>query len=173
MVQYLPTGEFRFVPKTEWNLDEILTTPADAEYGYFIECDLSYPDLLHDKFNDYPPAPVKKRPDNLSPFQTNMIRERVQAMKPDLDKEKIEEEIEKTKTSEKLIADLLPKKIYICHYRMLQKYKELGMNIDAVHRVVRFKQAPWMKEYIDYNTEQRSKANSEFEKEFYELMNNR
>ena len=173
MVQYLPTGEFRFIPKDEWSLDDILGTPADADHGYYIECDLSYPTDLHDTFNDYPPAPIKKSPESLSPYQTSMIRENIIKIKPDIDTDKLEEAIKKSKTSEKLIADLTPKKNYICHYRLLQKFVQLGMKIDKIHRVVKYKQAPWMKEYIDYNTQRRTEATTEFEKDFYKLMNNR
>ena len=45
--------------------------------------------------------------------------------------------------------------------------------VTNVHRVVKFRQKPWMKQYIEYNTRQRAQASSEFEKEFYKLMNNR
>ena len=39
-----------------------------------------------------------------------------------------------------------------------------------MHRVVKFRQKPWMKQYIEYNTRQRAQATSEFEKEFYKLF---
>ena len=109
-----------------------------------------------------------------------MLREKLLQANPRLAEEeggeqRIEERIAKlVGDTPKLIADLEPKKNYIVHYRLLQKYKELGMVIDAVHRVVRFRQAPWMKDYIDYNTLQRAQSDAtDFEKEFYKLMNNR
>ena len=173
MCQYLPTGEFKFLPTSQWSLEEILNTPKDADYGYFIECDLTYPESTHDRLNDYPPAPVKKAPENLSPFQTGMITEQIRARFPDITPEALNEKLSKNKTNEKLIADLEEKKNYICHYRLLQKYVELGMEIATVHRVVKFRQKPWMRDYIEFNTEQRGLAKSDFEKEFYKLMNNR
>ena len=128
MCQYLPVGEFKFL--STWQLEEILQTPADADYGYFLEVDLAYPHEIHDKLNDFPPAPSKTHPSRLSPFQREMIAQNIRASHPEWTEEKIEEEIDKTKSNEKLIASLEDKKNYVCHYRLLQKYVELGMEVN-------------------------------------------
>ena len=127
MCQYLPTGEFKFHPI--WNLEEILRTEADAECGFFVEVDLHCPSAIHEKLNDYPPAPSKTHPSNLSPFQRKMIQQNVRAQHPDWSDEQVEENIEKAKTTEKLIASLEDKQNYVCHYRLLQKYVELGLQV--------------------------------------------
>ena len=83
------------------------------------------------------------------------------------------EELELKGTStEKLIPNLHPKEKYVVHYRNLKLYLSLGMRLAMIHRVMTFKQQPWLKTYIDFNTQKRKMANNEFEKDFFKLMNN-
>ena len=46
------------------------------------------------------------------------------------------------------------------------------MRLKKVHRVIEFDQEPWMEPYIRMNTEFRKQAKSNFETDFYKLMNN-
>ena len=75
--------------------------------------------------------------------------------------------------SERLIASLWSKTSYTLHYRNLQAYLELGLELVKVHQVLAFTQTPWLKPYIELNTAQRAAATTEFEKDFFKLMNNR
>ena len=119
---------------------------------------LDYPKELHDYHNDYPLAPEKMKviEDMLSPYAKKLL-----------------EDLQLKGTStEKLIPNLRPKEKYIVHYRNLKLYTELGMKLSKIHRVLTFRQIPWLKTYIDFNTEKRKQATNDFEKDFFKLMNN-
>jgi hypothetical protein len=73
--------------------------------------------------------------------------------------------------SHKLTPNLFGKKNYVIHYRNLAQCLELGLRVTKIHRVVTFAQSPWMKSYIDFNTEKRKLAKTDFEKDFFKLLN--
>ena len=72
---------------------------------------------------------------------------------------------------EKLVLTLDDKDNYVVHYRTLQLYLQLGMKLKHVHKVLQFQQRPYLKPYIDFNTDCRKHAKTEFEKDFYKLLN--
>ena len=41
-----------------------------------------------------------------------------------------------------------------------------------MHRVIKFNKKAWLKPYIDMNTKVRSEAKNDYEKDFFNLMNN-
>lgn len=72
----------------------------------------------------------------------------------------------------KLLLTLFDKKNYVIHYRMLKLALQHGFILKKVHRALKFHQSPWLKPYIMLNTEMRTKATNEFEKNFFKLLCN-
>ena len=55
---------------------------------------------------------------------------------------------------------------------MLKQVLSHGLKLRKVHRVIEFEQEAWLKKYIVFNTDLRTKATNEFENDFFKLMNN-
>ena len=158
MSQPLPYKDISF--NTDISLEEILATSDDNDVGYIVECDLEYPEEIHDKLKEFPPCP-----ETLAPT-TNMLSEYQKSLKEKGNPGKVSQ-VE----CSKLIPHLMKHENYCIHYRNLKFVKELGVKI-KVHNVVEFQQKPWLKTYIDFNTDKRKEAKNEFEKDFFKLMNN-
>ena len=73
---------------------------------------------------------------------------------------------------EKLIPNLWDKESYVVHHKNLKLYLELGLKINKIHRGIKFREEPWMRSYIELNTDLRTKGKNDFEKDFFKLMNN-
>ena len=160
MSQSLPVNNFGWLtPQEVEELQEnLMTLPPDGAEGYVLEVDLKYPPDLHNLHNDYPLAPerLKVQKEWLSPYCQQLIEDLQLHFTP----------------TEKLVPNLHNKNNYVLHYRNLQQYLSLGMKLEKVHRVLGFNQSPWLKTYIDFNTEKRKQATNDFEKDFFKLMNN-
>ncbi|XP_051864347.1 uncharacterized protein LOC127566360 [Drosophila albomicans] len=72
----------------------------------------------------------------------------------------------------KLIADLAEKKNYIIYYKTLKQCMRHGLELKKIHSILQFRQKAWLKKYIDINTEHRTRAKNNFEKDFFKLLNN-
>ena len=158
MSQYLPTGNFKWMTEKEIKKTNLAKYKEDSKKGLILEVDLEYPEELHDLHNDYPLEPEKVKVTNnmLSPYCKRIAK--------------------KYNISTVLVSKLIPtlsnKEKYVLHYRNLQLYLDLGLKLTKVHRVLEFNQSPWLKQYIDFNTQKRTNAKNAFEKDFFKLMNN-
>ena len=61
----------------------------------------------------------------------------------------------------KLVPSFRNKTNYIMHYRNLKLYLELGLRLTNIHRVLSLNQSPWLKNYINFNTRQRTAAKND------------
>jgi hypothetical protein len=166
MSQKLPVRNYKWL--TDEELDVVRVDPLkflesigeNSEIGYFFEVDLSVPVEIHQKLDEYPPAPIKRavREDELSEYQ--LEQKEVLGLSDNIFKTK------------KLICDLNPKKDYVTHYKLLKKYLELGLKVDIVHKGVSFTQSAWMKPYITFNTERRKAATSDYDVKMCKDCNN-
>ena len=158
MSQYLPTGGFKWLKQNKIDNLDLKKYDKENKKGIILEVDLEYPEKLHDLHNDYPLAPEKvKVTDNMLSNYCKKIADKYNIS---------------TGLVYKLIPTLSKKEKYVLHYRNLQLYIDLGLKLTKIHRVLEFDQSPWLKQYIDYNTEKRKNAKNDFEKDFFKLMNN-
>jgi hypothetical protein len=136
--------------------------------------DLKYPDEIHDLHSDYPLAAEKLKinKEMLSTEQIAMLETLERQNLINSGKNFIGPIKPKESESEKLVPNLMNKNNYIVHYSTLKLYLNLGLKITKVHRVLTFKQKPWLKTFIDFNTKKRAYATTEFEKSFFKLLNN-
>ena len=157
-LQYLPTGDFKWLTEKQINKINLADYKDDGNKGLILEVDLEYPKELHDTHNDYPLGPEKVK------VTENMLSDYCK---------KIQKKFNiSTGLVRKLIPTLCNKEKYVLHYRNLQLYLDLGLKVKKVHRVLEFKQSPWLKQYIYFNTDKRKNAKNAFEKDFFKLMNN-
>lgn len=161
----LPVGFMRWLEDEEIKNFDITKISVEGQTGYSLEVDSEYPSKLHDSHNCYPLAPEHKAVHNedLSPYSQELWEELHATDGLNCKK--------RSKTS-KLIPTLNDKQNYVLHYRNLQLYVSLRMKVTKVHRILEFKQEPWLRTYIDFNSDKRKHAKNDFEKDFFKLMNN-
>ena len=72
----------------------------------------------------------------------------------------------------KLVCNLYNKKKYVVHINSLKQALNHGLKLKKIHRIIEFNQEGWVKPYIEMNTELRTLARNDFEKDLSKLMNN-
>ena len=82
------------------------------------------------------------------------------------------ERVECKNRVEKLIPNLRNKTKYVIHYKNLIQCLKAGLKLKKIHNGIKFKESEWLKPYIDKNTNLRTQAKNNFEKDFFKLMNN-
>ena len=157
----LPMCDFQWCKSDEIRTIDWYSIDTEEDFGYILEVDLEYPENLHDFHNDFPLAPVKRKISNneLGFYQEQLLDE----MKS-LGYKRI--------PVEKLLTTLESKNNYILHFKNLKLYLQLGLKLTKLHRVLKFKQSNYLKEYIDLNTGFRKNAKNTFESNLFKKMVN-
>ena len=137
-----------------WVFEDEIDLTKKSNKGVILEVDLDYPEHLHDKHNDYLLAPESLE------IKNHMLSDYCKKFNITIGRVK------------KLVPNLGPKKNYVLHYKNLKQCLDLGLKVTKVHRALEFDQSPWLKTYIDFNTQKRRAAESSFEKDFFKLKNN-
>jgi len=155
MSEPLPVGNFRFLSPHEISDIDVMKISAHGGMGYIIECDLKYPEKLHELHTDYPLAPehLTVSPGMLIDFSSEI-------------------KAKNWKPSQKLILNLLDKTKYVCHYRNIQFYIKHGLILTKIQRIISFDQKPWLKPWIDYSIERRKMAGDKFKSDLAKLQAN-
>ena len=73
---------------------------------------------------------------------------------------------------EKLIPNLNDKINYVVHHSIIQQCLKRDLILKKVHRGIKYEESTFLKTYIDSNTASRTSAKSDFEQDFFKLMNN-
>ena len=164
MSQKLPCNNFRWGDPDTF---DPLKDRTQDESSAFLEVDLEYPEELHDEHSLLPMAPesLQIKESMLSEYQLKVKR----SLEGKLDTP--EKKLTLSKCT-KLVPHLGSRKRYVLHAANLKFYLDHGLKLTKLHRVIEFDQKDWMQPWIQFNTAKRAKATSDFEKDFYKLLNN-
>lgn len=155
----LPYKDFKFLSKEEFLEIDWRKINLDGEIGFFVEVTLDYPSQIWGKTQSFPLCPqnFEITYDILSPYQKRVLKEIYN---------------KNSYKSTKLTATFLRREKITLHAKNLQLFLNLGMELVQVHQVVSFAQGPFMKVWVDFCTKKRSKAKTDFEKNFFKLLVN-
>ena len=113
VVQYLPTGGFRWLTEKEIDKIDLAKYKEDIKKGVILEVDLEYTQELHDHHNSYP----------LAQEEMNVTKEMLTSYCKSI-REKFDISIGQV---HKLISTINIKEKDLLHYRNLQLYIDLGL----------------------------------------------
>lgn len=146
----LPTNSYDIINNDGIDLDAfnqymLENDGLSSNKGYIYIVDLTIDEDLHDKFDSYPPCPIKR-----------LVKE--------MELSQYQKQFNKVLDFEKLVCDLEDKKEYVIHHFLLHVYVKHGVRITKIHSMLRFNQQAWWKDEIDLNIKKRIEAKTESEK---------
>lgn len=155
----LPYADFKFVSEQDSMKINWATIDLKGKTGYFVEVSLEYPEELWGKTESFPLCPenVQITYNMLSPYQKSVLREVYNR---------------NNYKSTKLTSTFNTREKMVLHALNLQLFLNSGMRIKKIHRVISFSQKPYMKQWVDFCTNKRSQAKTEFAKAYWKLLVN-
>ena len=156
MSQKLPANGFKWVKNLfKFNENFIQNYDENDNKGYFLVVDVDYLKKLHDLHKDLRFLPERGEIFDVQRYISFLLQRK------------------KVKVVKGLVCDIIKdKEKYVIHIRALKQALNHGLILKRVHRVIQFNQRAWLKPYIDMKTNLRKEAKTEFEKDFFKLMNN-
>ena len=156
----LPVSEYTKLDKEDIQEIDWKNLSFDDEYGYIASVTLEAPPSIHDRLQEFPPAPHKHQItySMLSPYAKRALA--ACCDNPE------------SYSATKLICSFLPKEQYVSHGMCVKLYLELGYKIKKIHSVTRFRQERIFTKYIQKTMELRQKSRSPFQSNFWKRMNN-
>jgi hypothetical protein len=157
MMQKLPLSDFEWMSKEETEKFDIDNVDLEGSTGYIIECDLKYPKKLHDFHNNLPLAPeiIEVCGENLSPYAKRAL---------------LLTDNKKKYRDVKLISSFHDRKNYVVHMKNLKLYKDLGLEITKISRILKFKQSNFIAPFIQKCTQSRQRAGTKFEMDQFKKL---
>ena len=156
----LPYDDFIYLTNQEIKNYNIWEYDENSDYGFILCIDISEINIAyHDYFIDLPLFPQKRKiyKKEISQYQKDILSKNE---KPIL-------------CTEKLILDNHAKKEYVVHYLTLQCYLKLGgFNIENIHYIIKFRQANYMRQYIELNHKNRCESTDKNNQQMFKLMGN-
>ena len=162
MATKLPISGFHEFNDEEIKSFDISSYDENGEYSYALIVDYSIPDDVKRLTDDLPLALHKKMANytELSQYTQNLIS--LANGKEHFDKKRVP----------KLMATHERQTNYLISIHFLKLLIELGIHLEKIHRVFRFKQSAFYKSFIETNVELEKNSTNEFERNLYKLCNN-
>ena len=159
----LPMGDFVKLNEMELNTfknHDITNIDTEGNTGYYIYCDIKpvKPDII-EKTDPYPLliSPMNIQDHHISGYSKHLLNEK---------------NLKLPKPNTKLVAHHCGVQNYLITLPLLQFLIRNGVEIGKIHKVIKFKQSFYLKQFIDGNIKMRASASNPFIKNALKLINN-
>ena len=145
VMQLLPTEILDWVNSKYFNLGNY---SSDSPIPHSLKVALDYPNEIHDLRYDnlLAHAIIKVTEEILLKYQLQIIEDNSFSL---------------SKNEKNLISNLSNKTKCKLHYQNLRLYSVLGLQLKEIHRILEFKQEPFLKLYMERNTDLRRETEKE------------